>query len=226
MAFDSADDFQAVSRHRGFKPRRWRTARPSSVDATPTWSGTSPSWRRERGSGLTMSANGASPMSADLEGKVVLVTGAGSGIGEACAHSASRPAAPALPSWTSTRRRPSAWPRSIGRRRRVPSRPTSPRRTPWPRWSPPWSSSSDASTAPSTTPASAARTSRSATTRSTTGDGSCASTSTACSCACARRSARCARTAAAPSSTWPRCWRPRAFRSRSPTSRRSTRSSA
>jgi NAD(P)-dependent dehydrogenase (short-subunit alcohol dehydrogenase family) len=35
-----------------------------------------------------MSANGARAMSADLEDKVVLVTGAGSGIGEACAHRA------------------------------------------------------------------------------------------------------------------------------------------
>jgi 2-dehydro-3-deoxy-L-rhamnonate dehydrogenase (NAD+) len=35
-----------------------------------------------------MSANGASATSADLEGKVVLVTGAGSGIGEACARRA------------------------------------------------------------------------------------------------------------------------------------------
>jgi NAD(P)-dependent dehydrogenase (short-subunit alcohol dehydrogenase family) len=35
-----------------------------------------------------MSANGASAMGADLEDKVVLVTGAGSGIGEACAHRA------------------------------------------------------------------------------------------------------------------------------------------
>ena len=35
-----------------------------------------------------MSANGASATSADLEDKVVLVTGAGSGIGEACAHRA------------------------------------------------------------------------------------------------------------------------------------------
>ena len=35
-----------------------------------------------------MSANGASTTKADLEDKVVLVTGAGSGIGEACAHRA------------------------------------------------------------------------------------------------------------------------------------------
>jgi NAD(P)-dependent dehydrogenase (short-subunit alcohol dehydrogenase family) len=35
-----------------------------------------------------MSADGASATSADLEDKVVLVTGAGSGIGEACAHRA------------------------------------------------------------------------------------------------------------------------------------------
>ena len=74
MAFDSAEDFQAVLLEPEFAEAMDDSGK--FVGARELVRGRPDPRRRERGS---------APMSADLEGKVILVTGAGSGIGEACA---------------------------------------------------------------------------------------------------------------------------------------------